>query len=112
MQCQVHSVGQPYNWKAEVNLKAAFQKAGPLSPRHFAVKNNRDVITENYSKVQATKRSGTNDDQFCEGQYVMQQLHLRYSCCTCPDAVQQSLSKHQADELMLLYPVKRPARQC
>jgi uncharacterized Zn finger protein len=34
----------------------------------------------------------------------MQQLQLRYSCCTCPDAVQLDLCKHQSAVLMLLYP--------
>jgi hypothetical protein len=34
------------------------------------------------------------------------QPHLRYCCCTCPDAVQQNLGKHQACAavLMLLHP--------
>jgi hypothetical protein len=87
-----------------VNLKAAFQKTGQLSPRHFAVTTKRDTITAIYSTIQATKRSGIDDDWFCGAQYGMQQLQLRHSCCTCPDAVQQNWFKHQADLLMLLYP--------
>jgi hypothetical protein len=99
-----HGVGQSYNLKAEVMLKAAFQKAGQLSPRHFGITIIGDTITAFYSKIQATMRSGIEDDRFCEIQYIMQQPHLRYSCCTCPDAVQQNLCKHQAAVLMLLYP--------
>jgi hypothetical protein len=99
-----HGVGQSYNLKAEVILKAAFQKAGQLSPGHFGITINGDTITAICSKIQATERSGIEDDRFCEVQYVMQQPHLRYSCCTCPDAVQQNLCKHQAAVLMLLYP--------
>jgi hypothetical protein len=103
-QSQTHGVGQSYNLKAEVNLKAAFQKAGQLSPRHFGITISGDTITAIYSKIQAAEGSGIEDDRFCEVQYVMQQPHLRYSCCTCPDAVQQNLCKHQAAVLMLLYP--------
>jgi hypothetical protein len=79
--------------KVDVNLKAAFQKAGQRSPRYFAVTINGDTstITAIYSKIQATEISSIEDDRFCEVQYVMQQPHLLYSCCTCPDAVQQNL---------------------
>jgi hypothetical protein len=101
--CHAHGVWQSYNLKAEVNLKAAF-RAGQLRPRNFAVTINGDAITAIYSKVQATERSGIDDDRFCQVQYALQQRHLRYSCCTCPDAVQLDLCKHQSAVLMLLYP--------
>jgi hypothetical protein len=99
-------------------LKAAFAKADKLEPQSLAIQIDNSEVSAVFTKIEVTESSDSTADAamaadeappeasmaYREVQYHMRQPHLLYACCTCPQAAQQQLCKHQAAVLMQLYP--------
>jgi hypothetical protein len=115
---KVQLAGEAFKDQAERKAKAAFAKADKLESESLAIQIGNGEVSAVFTKIEVTESSDSTADAamaadeappeasktYREVQYHMRQPHLRYTCCTCPQAAQQQLCKHQAAVLMQLYP--------